>query len=160
MQFFSKPAPSAPLSLRRSSTPPDAEPVDAVASAAPPRGLVLLVDDSPMVRTIAAKTLKAQNFTVIQADSGVRGLEEWEKQKSEVILVVSDVFMPLMDGLSFGRELRRRGAKVPIILMSSKLDEDSRWIAEEEGFRLLPKPFTEGELVALVDRLLRTNPGA
>jgi DNA-binding response OmpR family regulator len=63
--------------------------------------------------------------------------------------------MPRMDGLTMAGELRRRSRGLPIILMSSKLDEDSRWIAEEAGFRLLPKPFKDAYLLELVARMIR-----
>jgi hypothetical protein len=42
------------------------------------------------------------------------------------------------------------------MLMSSKLDENTRWIAEEAGFRLLPKPFKDEVLLLLVSRLIPT----
>jgi DNA-binding response OmpR family regulator len=62
-----------------------------------------------------------------------------------------------MDGLAMSRELRKRSRTLPVVLMSSKLDEDSRWIAEEAGFRLLPKPFKDALLLELVARMLRLH---
>ncbi|HEY0946203.1 MAG TPA: response regulator [Opitutaceae bacterium] len=139
--------------------PPAAEaPVPSlVQPEGPARALILVVDDSPLMRGMVTKMLKAKNFAIIQADSGLHGIAEWENRKADIALVVSDVFMPGMDGLAFARELRKRQRTLPIILMSSKLDEDSRWIAEESGFLLLPKPFQESQLLELVERVLRSQ---
>lgn len=120
-----------------------------------PAGVILVVDDSPLIRTMVTKALKFNNHEVHLAENGRLGLAMWEQHKGSIQLVVSDVFMPEMDGLTMAREIRKRSRTVPILLMSSKLDEDTRWVAEEAGFRLLPKPFKDEVLRILVDRLLR-----
>lgn len=125
------------------------------SASTPMREVILLVDDSSMVRTIVSRTLAAHRFVVIAADSGASALAEWEKRKTEIKLVLSDVFMPGMDGLTMAKALRQRSRTIPIILMSSKLDDDSRWIAEEAGFRLLAKPFKDELLIELINRMLR-----
>ena len=126
-----------------------------MADATRPHGVILVVDDSPLIRTMVTKALKFSNHEVHVAENGRLGLELWEKHKDSIQLIVSDVFMPEMDGLTMAREIRKRSRTVPILLMSSKLDEDTRWVAEEAGFRLLPKPFKDEVLRILVDRLLR-----
>jgi DNA-binding response OmpR family regulator len=125
--------------------------------AAGPRGRILVVDDSPMIRQAVLRTLVSNQYEVTQAENGRLGLEAWQKDQAAFQLVLSDVFMPEMDGLSMAKEIRKRSRTVPIMLMSSKLDENTRWIAEEAGFRLLPKPFKDELLLILVDRLLRTS---
>lgn len=120
------------------------------------RGVILVVDDSALIRGAVTKALQSRQHEIHQAENGRLGLELWERHKDAIQLVLSDVFMPEMDGLSMAREIRKRSRTVPIMLMSSKLDENSRWVAEEAGFRLLPKPFKDEVLLMLVDRLLRT----
>jgi DNA-binding response OmpR family regulator len=115
------------------------------------------VDDSTMIRGAVTKTLTTQGYEVLEADDGVNGLAMWEKNAARITLVLSDVFMPRMDGLSMARELRRRSRVLPIALMSSKLDEDSRWVAEEAGFRLVPKPFKDSYLLELIGRMIRVR---
>ena len=119
---------------------------------------ILVVDDSAVIRKAVTQTLADHGYNVVQAENGRKGLDEWERDPVRFTLVLSDVFMPEMDGLTFGRELRRRSKTLPIILMSSKLDEDSRWIAEESGFRLIPKPFKDAHLLELVARMIRMRP--
>lgn len=146
--------------FKRSSAPAP-QPADGPTPvAAPPapgesRTVILVVDDSVLIRGAVAKTLAGEGYEILQADDGMNGLAAWEKDRERITLVISDVFMPRLDGLSMARELRRRSRTLPIILMSSKLDEDSRWIAEEAGFRLLPKPFKDALLVELVARLIK-----
>ncbi len=144
--FFSKPS--------ATSTP--VKPAAASVQSIGPRGRILVVDDSAMIRTAVTKTLVANNYLVTQAENGRLGLETWEKEQASLDLVLSDVFMPEMDGLSMAREIRKRSRTVPVLLMSSKLDENTRWIAEEAGFRLLPKPFKDEVLLLLVGRLVGT----
>jgi CheY-like chemotaxis protein len=119
---------------------------------------LLVVDDSPLIRKVVTQTLETAGYVVVSAENGRKGLAEWERDPARFSLVLSDVFMPEMDGLTFGRELRRRSRTLPIVLMSSKLDEDSRWIAEEEGFRLIPKPFKDAYLLELVAHMIRMRP--
>jgi CheY-like chemotaxis protein len=138
--------------------PPVGSAANVPGPAAPRPGIVILVvDDSTMIRSAVVKTLTAQGYEIVQADDGVNGLAAWEKDQARIALVVSDVFMPRMDGLNMARELRRRSRSLPIVLMSSKLDEDSRWIAEEAGFRLMPKPFKDSYLLELVARMLKLS---
>lgn len=117
--------------------------------------MLLVVDDSALIRGAVTKTLRAAGYEILEATNGREGLATWEQNKERIALVLSDVFMPEMDGLTMGKELRRRSRTLPVVLMSSKLDEDGRWVAEEAGFRLLPKPFKDALLLELIARMLR-----
>jgi CheY-like chemotaxis protein len=132
-------------------------PEPALSLAAVPGTVILVVDDSTVIRSAVTKTLEAAHYEVLQAEDGAAGLAAWEKDRGRIALVLSDVFMPRMDGLSMARELRKRSRPLPIALMSSKLDEDSRWIAEEAGFRLLPKPFKDALLLQLLARMIQLS---
>jgi DNA-binding response OmpR family regulator len=132
-------------------------PASADAVGAPAPTVILVVDDSTVIRMAVTKTLTEKGYEILQADDGMNGLAAWEKDKDRIALVLSDVFMPRLDGLSMAKELRKRSRSLPIILMSSKLDEDSRWVAEEAGFRLVPKPFKDSYLLELVARMLRLS---
>lgn len=127
----------------------------AASAGSPAPATILVVDDSAMIRVAVAKMLLTQNYEVLQATNGREGLTAWDQNRQRITLVLSDVFMPEMDGLTMAKELRRRSRSLPIVLMSSKLDEDSRWVAEEAGFRLMPKPFKDAYLLELVARMIR-----
>lgn len=158
MFFKRSSVPAAPPARDSLPVRPEPAATDAApASTTTPRAVILVVDDSTVIRTAVANTLAAERYEIIQADDGVNGLAAWEKDRARIALVISDVFMPRMDGLTMARELRKRSRTLPVVLMSSKLDEDSRWIAEEAGFRLLPKPFKDALLLELVARMLRLH---
>lgn len=125
--------------------------------ATDPRPVILVVDDSAMIRGAVTKLLSSNYYEIRQAENGRLGLAAWEQGRDAIHLVLSDVFMPEMDGLSMAQAIRRQSSTIPILLMSSKLDDNSRWIAEEAGFRLLPKPFKDEVLLMVVDRLIRAS---
>jgi CheY-like chemotaxis protein len=151
MSFFD----SLPRSAKTDSVAPPTLPCPAAGGT--PLTL-LVVDDSALIRKAVTQTLEAARYVVVQAENGRKGLAEWERDPARFSLVLSDVFMPEMDGLTLGRELRRRNRTLPIVLMSSKLDDDSRWVAEEAGFRLIPKPFKDAYLLELVARMIQMRP--
>ena len=109
-----------------------------------------------MIRSAVTKALTQRHYEIRQAENGRLGLAAWEQGRDIIRLVLSDVFMPEMDGLSMAQAIRRQSATIPVLLMSSKLDDNSRWIAEEAGFRFLPKPFKDEVMLMMVDRLIRT----
>jgi two-component system cell cycle sensor histidine kinase/response regulator CckA len=149
--FFRSPSPAPPPPAFANAAPP------ASGQDSGPRGRILLVEDSPMIRTAVTKTLVQAGYEITVAENGRLGLETWTKDQAVINFVLSDVFMPEMDGLSMATEIRKRSRTVPIMLMSSKLDENTRWIAEEAGFRLLPKPFKDEVLLTVIHRLIRTS---
>lgn len=160
-EIFQTRRPAPHTMLFRTPAPPAPPPAPAfappAANAAPTtRGVILVADDSALIRHAVVNALLSRQHEVHQVENGRLGLELWEKHKDAIQLVVSDVFMPELDGLSMAKEIRKRSRSLPILLMSSKLDDNSRWVAEEAGFRLLPKPFKDEVLLMVVDRLLRT----
>lgn len=150
VMLFRRPAPASPPPAAVAGTVAPAAP-----SAASAHPVILVVDDSVVIRSAVTKMLAAHNYEILQADDGVNGLAAFEKDQARISLVLSDVFMPRTDGLTMAKEIRRRSRALPIVLMSSKLDEDSRWVAEEAGFRLVPKPFKDSYLLELIARMLR-----
>ncbi|HTZ21118.1 MAG TPA: response regulator [Opitutaceae bacterium] len=118
------------------------------------------MDDSATMRAVVAKPLRGLGYKTLEADSGITGLGEWDSHKAEVILIISDIFMPGMDGLTFVRHVRKRTATLPIVLMSSRISDDNLWVAEEAGFRCLQKPFTNEQLLELVQEMIGLPPSA
>ena len=96
---------------------------------------ILLVDDSAFQRKNIAKLLTSMDHDVITAENGEVGLEKVEAENPD--LVVTDVLMPVMDGISFLRAMRTRGLKVPSIVSSADIQESTR----EECLRLGAKAF-------------------
>ena len=121
------------------------EPVAARSPAAPLAiRRVLLVEDEPIVRKSLARQLKHLGFEVLAVGSGAEALVQLEAQLPEVVL--SDLAMPGMDGLTLARRLREKHPTLPIIIMSGNVPEElqPQLVALQIG--RLDKPFGEAEL--------------
>jgi PAS domain S-box-containing protein len=113
-----------------------------------PRQLILVADDVEMNRRVICDMLKLYRFEVIEARDGHEALELTLSRKPS--LVLTDVWMPGLDGLGLLRELRQRlGAQcMPIIALSASAAEDDRQEALAAGaVDFLAKPVTQDELL-------------
>src|SRR6185369_7340137 len=88
-------------------------------------GTVLLVEDEPMVRTVAERALTRHGYRVLTANNGEEALEIVEKGE-EIALLISDVVMPVMDGPTMVREARKTRPDLPILFMSGYAEEQLR----------------------------------
>ena len=107
---------------------------------------ILLVDDSKAVRMVGKKVMTALGFTqIIEAEHGQQALEKiWENPKLDAILL--DWNMPIMDGLTFLKELRNLElAKQPIVVMCTTENDFSHisQAMEAGADEYIMKPFTE-----------------
>jgi PAS domain S-box-containing protein len=130
-----------------STAPGSAEPRDAVASvhAAPCR--VLLVEDDVQVASLTSAMLAELGYAVTPVTTGQDALNELTASP-DIGLVLSDVMMPGgMDGVALVREMRQRKISLPVVLVSG-FSAAAKRDAEVEGVRLLPKPYTLGDLSA------------
>ncbi len=124
---------------------------------------ILIVDDDPVVRDIVRAYLQAQGYEVSVLHHGM-GLQR-RLQIERPDLVVLDIMMPELDGISALRTLRVAGDDIPVILLTARADVIDRVIGLELGADdYLGKPFDPGELVARIRTVLRRRgaivPGA
>lgn len=111
-----------------------------------PKIRVLLVEDEQTLADIIADTLAEKDFTVTVAYNGIEGLRAFDRERPQV--VVTDIMMPGMDGLSLVAELRRRDPSVPILFLSARsAAEDVVRGFEAGGNDYLRKPFAMSELI-------------
>ncbi len=113
--------------------------------------LILLVDDEISILDITKETLETYGFTVILAHDGAEAVGMYARNKEEIALVITDMMMPVMDGISTIRALRKINPEVKIIASSGYL-EDAK-IAQfidntMEAF--LHKPYTAEQLLSLI----------
>ena len=116
-------------------------------------GTVLLVEDEPMVRSVAERALTRHGYTVIPADNGEDALEILGRGE-EIDLLVSDVVMPGMDGPTMAREARKDRPDLKILFMSGYAEEQLRNSINVDNASFLPKPFSVQELAEAVKRSL------
>ena len=117
---------------------------------------VLVVDDEPQVREIVATYLARDGFAVRTAGTGAEALAELARKRAD--LVVLDLMLPGIDGLSVLRKLRESGDQVPVIVLSAKGRESERVAGLELGADdYLAKPASPREVAARVRAVLRRS---
>jgi two-component system cell cycle sensor histidine kinase/response regulator CckA len=114
-------------------------------------GTVLLVEDEPMVRSVAERALTRHGYTVITADNGEDALEIIAKNEP-IDLLISDVVMPGMDGPTMVREARESRPDLKILFISGYAEEQLRKSIDIENVNFLPKPFSVTELAEAARR--------
>jgi two-component system cell cycle sensor histidine kinase/response regulator CckA len=114
-------------------------------------GTVLLVEDEPMVRSVAERALTRHGYTVITADNGEDALEIIAKNEP-IDLLISDVVMPGMDGPTMVREARQSRPELKILFISGYAEEQLRKSIDIENVNFLPKPFSVTELAEAARR--------
>jgi len=116
---------------------------------------ILSVDDSASVRQMVQLTLQGAGYQVIQASDGAEGLAK--AQSTAVDMIVTDLNMPNMNGLSLIQELRKlpsyRG--VPIVFLTTESDPEAKKKAKDAGATgWITKPFQKDQLLAVVKKVL------
>jgi DNA-binding response OmpR family regulator len=119
----------------------------------PDMSKILIVEDDATVRETLALNLRAEGYEVQEAGDGERGLALAREGRPD--LVVLDVMLPELDGLTVCRILRKESA-VPIILLTARSTETDKIIGLETGADdYIVKPFSLGEFLARVRAALR-----
>jgi DNA-binding response OmpR family regulator len=117
---------------------------------------ILVIEDESRIRSFLARALEEEGFTVDGADNGPDGLER--ALRGSYDLVILDLLLPRLDGLSVLRELHRRSPDLAVVIVSARSDLPTKL----RGFNLgandyLAKPFALDELLARVRVQLRAH---
>lgn len=118
----------------------------------------LVVDDSAVMRKIVERSLRQaglESLVIFEAASGMEGLDVLRSNQVDIIL--SDINMPVMDGLEFVRQLRgqKLGNGVPVVMITTESSEDHVRQAIEAGATgYIRKPFTADQMKRRVLSLL------
>jgi two-component system, OmpR family, response regulator MprA len=119
-----------------------------------PEAAILVVDDDAPIRRMLDRTLSAEGYAVETAADGGAALAAVERSTPD--LVVLDVGMPGVGGLSVSRRLRAKGLAVPVLLLTARDSVPDRVAGLDAGADdYLVKPFATEELLARVRALLR-----
>ena len=114
---------------------------------------ILIVEDDDTVREALSAGLESEGYEVILSDNGLDGLKQAKEEGPDLILL--DLMLPEMDGLSVCRALRR-DSDVPIIMLTARGTEMDKIVGLETGADdYVVKPFSLGELLARIRSLLR-----
>jgi signal transduction histidine kinase/CheY-like chemotaxis protein len=116
---------------------------------------VLLAEDEPAVRELTRRTLASAGYLVVAASNGAEALSLLEAHPGRIDLLLTDLVMPGLSGKQLAERVRARRPGVRVVYISGYVDRD---LAEEgpddDGWTLLPKPFTREDLLRTVREAL------
>jgi two-component system chemotaxis response regulator CheY len=116
---------------------------------------ILIVDDSASVRQVVSITLKQNGYTVIEGCDGKDALSKLTGQK--VHLIISDVNMPNMDGISLVKAVKAMPAYkfTPIVMLTTESQEAKKAEGQAAGAKAwIVKPFKPDQLLSVVQKLV------
>lgn len=115
---------------------------------------VLTIDDSASVRQMVSMTLSGAGLNVLEASNGAEGYTAATSNAIDAVL--TDINMPVMNGLDFLRKFRQSpaGKGIPVILLTTESDDELKRQAREAGATgWIVKPFKQDQLVALIKKV-------
>lgn len=124
------------------------------------KNIVLVVDDSLVLRSSVKFTLESAGYEVAEADDGKTGLlklRELMTRGTRPGMIISDVNMPEMDGITFVKEVKKGPGKfIPILMLTTESQPTMKEKGKEAGAAgWLVKPFKEDQLLAVVKKFVR-----
>jgi twitching motility two-component system response regulator PilH len=117
--------------------------------------MVLIVDDSAMVREMISDHLRGYGFQVMEAIDGVHGMEQMQAAPPD--LVITDIVMPRMNGYEFCRWVKGNAntQRIPVIMCTTKGEEfDRYWGMKQGADAYITKPYQPIDMVNAINKLL------
>jgi DNA-binding NtrC family response regulator len=116
----------------------------------------LVVDDEPSVRNFIRAVLQSDGFHTIEAENGVQALELLRRPGTDVDLVVTDIKMPLMDGITLACSVRAEFPAIPLILVSGYAEIEQAKLPDT-GFEFVQIPFHPATLLGAVKKVMESK---
>lgn len=122
---------------------------------------ILIVDDSNTIRASVQYTLQKEQYQVevaVDGQDGLAKLAALEKQGKRPAMIISDVNMPRMDGITFIKEVKKQAAFkfVPILVLTTESQDQKKMEGKAAGASgWLVKPFSPDQLIGVVKKFVR-----
>jgi two-component system chemotaxis response regulator CheY len=121
---------------------------------------ILIVDDSPVMRASVRYALSAAGLEVVEADDGLSALDVlrgMSAQAEKPAMIITDVNMPRMDGITFVQEVKKTSFKfVPILVLTTESQANKKAEGKAAGASgWLVKPFSPQQLLDVVKKFVR-----
>jgi len=116
---------------------------------------IMIVDDSSSIRQVVGMALKGEGFEVLEAVDGQDALNKLTGQK--IHLVISDVNMPNMDGITFVSEMKKKQEYkfTPVIMLTTEGSDDKKQAGKAAGAKAwVVKPFKADQMLMAVNKLI------
>lgn len=118
---------------------------------------ILIVDDSASIRELVSISLEEFGYQIIKGNDGADGLNKL-KEHEQVDLVITDLNMPIMDGLTFLKEIRKdeKYKYTPILILTTESGINLRNEAKQFGATgWIIKPFEKEKLIQVIQKVMR-----
>ena len=120
---------------------------------------ILVVDDSPTIRTSVEYTVKEFGLQIKQAENGADALNKIKEIKDngdDLVLCVVDINMPIMDGIEFLKEFKLKDKFTPVLILTTESENEKINEGKEAGASgWMIKPFKPEELKDVVKKMLK-----
>jgi two-component system chemotaxis response regulator CheY len=120
--------------------------------------LILAVDDSRTVRASLKYTLTKNNYQVEVAEDGQDGLEVLQSLKTKPAMIISDINMPQMDGITFIKEVKKNNKfkYIPVLVLTTESQQSKKMEGKKAGAAgWLVKPFKPEQLLGVVKKFVK-----
>lgn len=123
--------------------------------------LIFIVDDSRTVRASLEYTLSKEGYEVVAAEDGQDGvsrLEQLGSQAKRPAMIITDINMPRMDGITFIKEIKKKPAFkfIPVLVLTTESQEQKKMEGKNAGAAgWLVKPFKPEQLIGVVKKFVR-----
>ncbi len=114
---------------------------------------ILVVDDEAAIRDITKTTLETYNYLALTANDGIEAIAVYAEHQGEISIVLTDMVMPFMDGLTTIRTLRKINPDVKIIAVSGLSSQEKFSAADVHVHAFLSKPYTAKELLQTINEV-------
>ena len=121
--------------------------------------MILLVDDSIIVRSLVKYTLQSNRMEeIIEAEDGLDAIEKYKSNMEKIRLCVLDLNMPKLDGISVVNEIRKLNRDIPILMLTAESSYLKMKIAKDSGATgWFVKPFQTNHFINVVQLLLQNQ---
>lgn len=119
---------------------------------------VLIVDDSESIRELVSSVLIQSGYEVVKGIHGKDGLEKLDGLDKKINLIITDLHMPVMDGMEFTKKVRTLEAYryLPILILTTESQLEKKLEAKSMGATgWLVKPFEAQRLLKIVSKVIR-----
>jgi two-component system chemotaxis response regulator CheY len=114
---------------------------------------ILIVDDAEFLRVRISKMLVGEGFEVTEAENGLKAIESYKSKKPDMVLM--DVTMPEMDGLTALKELRKLDPNAKVVMLTALGQESVVLEAVKSGAKdFIVKPFDRDRVMSAINKLL------
>ena len=121
---------------------------------------ILVAEDEETLRNLVVRALAQDGHEVVAASDGAEALELLTRDQGRFDLLLTDIRMPLMDGVTLARAAARDNPDLVILLMTAYADQRQRAGLDARIHDVITKPFTLAEIKVAVNEALTTRRGA